>query len=137
MRGILIKTAVADNVDNIYEKGAFIPFAILLQNQSGNNNLFRGGQRSAQREDTLEYFVRKGTYEVTYRAYKNRDDATTKKGQGKFFPLHTQQGDPVGQVVVTLTPEESKGFSEKLLNQKVLEYFAGIFGEGNVELAEE
>ena len=125
MKGIQIKTKVADQMGNTYES-AFVMFAISTQQRGGNNGA-QGG--------TVEELASRGEYFVLYRTYKTKEDA--KLTPVRNFPLFTSDGTLVGDIVVKLTNDEKKDFGIKILNRKVLEHFQGIFGDENVEMVEE
>ena len=129
MKGIQIKTKVANNMGDTYD-GAFVVFGFPTQNYGGYNNQSQNHFFA----NTLEEFIERGEYTIKYVSYKKPEDVV--QNPVRNFPLFTAAGIPVGTVIIKLTSDEQKAFSIDTLNQKVLQHFQKTFGEENVEMVE-
>jgi hypothetical protein len=165
MKVIKIKTNVFDVVGNEY-KGAFVLFRISTQPSQGMQQRIQQGVQQAEgeiqrlrqvgRHDeaqkmqthfqrlqqgnfgiglTVEELAGRGQYAIDYKAYKSVE--MLKNASHRPFPLCKENdGAQLGQITVELTPEEQEDWGIKILTQKVVGLFGGIFGEENVEVME-
>jgi len=134
MGAIRIKKEVFDNMGNAYN-GAVVQFYFPIQPPQEYQQ--RMQQQNRGYEQSIDEIAARGVYEIAYRTFKSVEDLKDRSKWNRNFPLcKTADGVPVGRIVVEI-PDSKNAFSYKLLKQKAVEYFAGIFGDKYVEMIEE
>jgi hypothetical protein len=140
-KAIKVSTKVFDPMGNKYE-GAVISFSISTQptqeyqqkvQEFMQKHQIPQGQNMGIGQ-SVEELSGRGSYIINYRSYKTVEDIFTPPFRN-FMICKTDNGIPVGKCLVKLNSDEK--FGEEILNKKVVEFFAEIFGEKNVEFVEE